>query len=40
MPMRVFKALPLESVTHRIIKPPPAWKGTPAEALADLDALA
>lgn len=31
--------LQLESVTHRIIKPPRAWKGTPAEDLIDLDAL-
>jgi aspartate dehydrogenase len=31
--------LPLESVTHRIIKPARAWKGTPAEDLVDLDAL-
>jgi aspartate dehydrogenase len=31
--------LPLESVTHSIIKPPLAWKGTPAEALVDLHAL-
>ncbi|WP_315834787.1 aspartate dehydrogenase [Bradyrhizobium prioriisuperbiae] len=31
--------LPLESVTHRIIKPPRAWKGTPAEDLVDLGAL-
>jgi aspartate dehydrogenase len=31
--------LALESVTHRIIKPPRAWKGTPAEDLVDLDTL-
>jgi aspartate dehydrogenase len=31
--------LPLESVTHRIIKPPRAWKGTQAEDLVELDAL-
>lgn len=31
--------LPLEAVTHRIVKPPRAWKGTPAEGLIDLDAL-
>lgn len=30
----------LESVTYRSRKPPAAWKGTPAEAGADLDALA
>lgn len=31
--------LPLEFVTHRIVKPPRGWKGTPAEDLVDLDAL-
>ena len=31
--------LPLESVTHRIIKPPAAWRGTLAETLVDLQAL-
>ena len=31
--------LTLESVTHRIIKPPRAWKGTPAEKFVDLDTL-
>jgi len=31
--------LPLESVIHRIIKPPQAWKGTPAEDLVDLETL-
>jgi aspartate dehydrogenase len=32
--------LGLDSVTHRIVKPPVAWKGTPAEKLLDLAALA
>jgi aspartate dehydrogenase len=31
--------LSLESVVHRIVKPPSAWKGTPAEDLVDLSAL-
>jgi aspartate dehydrogenase len=31
--------LTLDSVTHRIVKPPRAWKGTPAENLLDLDTL-
>lgn len=31
--------LGLDSVTHQIVKPPVAWKGTPAEKLLDLDAL-
>ncbi len=31
--------LPLDEVTHRIVKPPGAWVGTPAEALLRLDAL-
>jgi aspartate dehydrogenase len=31
--------LGLTSVTHRIVKPPAAWKGTPAETLLDLAAL-
>lgn len=31
--------LPLESVNHRIIKPPQAWKGTIAEDLVALDEL-
>ncbi len=29
----------LESVEHRIVKPPGAWRGTPAAAAHDLDAL-
>lgn len=29
----------LDVVQHRIVKPPAAWKGTPAEDLCDLDAL-
>lgn len=31
--------LGLDAVTHRIVKPPVAWKGTPAETLIDLSAL-
>ena len=31
--------LPLDSVTHEIVKPPAAWRGTPAETALDLDAL-
>jgi aspartate dehydrogenase len=31
--------LGLEEVTHQIIKPPVAWRGTPAEALLDLENL-
>lgn len=32
-------ALPLDEVVHAIVKPPAAWRGTPAEALVALDAL-
>ncbi|WP_184329095.1 aspartate dehydrogenase [Povalibacter uvarum] len=32
-------ALPLESVIHRIVKPPAAWRGTAAESLIALDGL-
>lgn len=31
--------LGLDAVTHRIVKPPVAWMGTPAEQLLDLSAL-
>jgi aspartate dehydrogenase len=31
--------LGLDAVTHRIVKPPVAWKGTPAEGLLDLSSL-
>lgn len=31
--------LGLSFVTHEIVKPPAAWRGTPAEALCDLDGL-
>ncbi|MHC2017575.1 aspartate dehydrogenase [Methylobacterium sp. CM6247] len=31
--------LPLDSVTHRIVKPPVAWIGTPAAEWIDLDGL-
>ncbi|NLS07690.1 aspartate dehydrogenase [Rhizobium sp. P32RR-XVIII] len=33
-------ALPLEAVTHRIIKPPRAWAGTAAEQIITLDGVA
>lgn len=32
--------LPLALVRHEIVKPPAAWRGTAAETLVDLDALA
>lgn len=32
-------ALPLDSVVHRIVKPPAAWRGTDAESLVALDDL-
>jgi aspartate dehydrogenase len=32
-------ALQLDSVVHRIVKPPAAWRGTPAEALTPLEGL-
>jgi aspartate dehydrogenase len=31
--------LPLEEVIHRVIKPPSAWAGTPAEDMVQLNAL-
>lgn len=31
--------LPVHTVTHRIVKPPAAWIGTPAETLLKLDSL-
>lgn len=33
-------ALPLDAVTHAIVKPPRAWKGTKAEEAVDLDTIA
>lgn len=32
--------LGLDTVEHRIVKPPTAWRGTPADDLCDLDTLA
>lgn len=32
-------ALPLDEVVHSIVKPPAAWRGTPAEEMVALDAL-
>jgi aspartate dehydrogenase len=32
-------AMPLDSVVHRIVKPPAAWRGTEAESLIKLDGL-
>jgi aspartate dehydrogenase len=32
--------LKIDKVTHQVIKPPQAWKGTPAEKCIDLEALA
>ena len=34
------RTLGIDSVEHRIVKPPPAWSGTPAEQLCDLTTLA
>lgn len=31
--------LPLEDVVHTIVKPPRAWRGTPAETMIDLETL-
>jgi aspartate dehydrogenase len=31
--------LGLDEVTHQIVKPPAAWRGTPAETLLDLESL-
>lgn len=33
------RAMGIDTVEHRIIKPPAAWRGTPAETLCQLDAL-
>jgi aspartate dehydrogenase len=32
-------ALPLDEVVHSIVKPPAAWRGTPAEGMVTLDEL-
>ena len=34
------KVMGIDAVEHRIVKPPAAWLGTPAEALCALDSLA
>lgn len=33
------RAMGIDAVEHRIVKPPAAWRGTPAERLCDLDGL-
>lgn len=38
--LRAARLMGLETVEHRIVKPPSAWMGTEAEALCDLSGLA
>jgi aspartate dehydrogenase len=33
------RAMGIDAVEHRIVKPPDAWKGTPAEDLVDLETI-